>query len=449
LDVKNRLDGQWGTDNSTSFIQSLEIYTDPTGKTTAYWFVDLLASPVPLESFNSFEITGDDGEVSTYGFASEKGGWTVGQLSTKLQIPVLIKQLAYLSESPFPSTQIMSFSRDMAFKEVPESARPTPFFCLRKNGLVQGYSKLLSRGLAGGALKYDGSLFPDAIQFGWRFDEESIPYLAEIMPVIVDGCSYAMTTVEDGFENYRDLEYPAPWDDVVGSPCTFMAGYESRGSRLGAPQWIPNTHIGEITSQSLDVYSEALSRISSGERNEALERLNTLANDGAGPYLIHGINTLIYSFLLPKLKEHPEVISEVEYLARQNIEQCMVDQSTNAIANLGISYFLVGDLERSEQTLLEALEQKDKFAEDEASFFLNLVYSAKGEEALATEYKKRSDAAGGYEPPEWFEPRQSAGQKAESNISSSVLGQNPFCSGCGNKFTSDDQKFCPNCGSRR
>ncbi len=449
LDVKHRLDGQWGTEKSTPFIQSLEIYKDSNGKTTAYWFVDLLASPVPLESFNSFEVIGDDGEVATYSFPPEQDGWTVGKLSTKLQIPVLIKQLAYLSESPFPSTQIMSFSRNMAFADVPNEARPIPFFCLRKNGLVQGYSKTLSKGLAGRGIRYDGSLFPDAIQFGWRFDEESIPHLAKIMPVIVDGCTYAMSTVEDGFENYRDRDYPAPWDDVVGSPCNNMVDYESRGSRLAAPQWVPNTHIGEITTQTQDVYSEAAAFISSGNTHDALERLNTLANDGAGPFLIHGINTLIYSFLLPKLKEEPESISNVRYLARQNIGQGMLDQSTNSMSNLGIAYYLVGDLERSEETLLEALEQKDKYAESEASYFLSLVYSAQGQDDLASHYKARSDAAGGYEPPEWLMGKQASGMNSDSKLTKSVPHQSAFCSSCGFKFTSEEQKFCPNCGNPR
>jgi hypothetical protein len=449
LDVKHRLDGQWGTDRGTSFFQSLEIYKGADGKLCAYWFIDLMASPVPLESFNSFEIRGDDGEISTYGFSKDKAHWTVGQLSTKLQIPVFLKQLAYLSETPFPSTQIMSFSRDMAFKEVPQEARPTPFFSIKKNGLVQGYSNVLSSGLKGNRIQYDGSLFPDALQFGWRFDEESIPHLAEIMPIIVDGCTYAMTTVEDGYENYRDLDYPAPWDDVVGSPCAFMVNYETRGSRLAAPQWIPNTHIGDITSRSRDIYAEALAFRDDSERGEAIERLNTLVNDGAGPYLIHGINTMIYGFMLPNLKDQPHGISEVEFFSGQNIEQGMVDQSTNAIANLGIAYFLVGDLDRSEETLLEALERRDKFAEAEASAILNLVYEAKGDQVQAEVFRKRAEAAGGYELPEWLGGNQSQGQSEPKLPSTGIQGLSLFCSSCGNKFTSEDQRFCPQCGSKR
>lgn len=451
LGVKHRLEGQWGTENGTPFIQSLEIYKGEDGKLCAYWFVDLMASPVPLESFNSFEVREDDGEVSTYGFSQESGNWTVGQLSTKLQIPVFIKQLAYLSETPFPSTQIMSFSRDMAFKEVPQEARPVPFFCLKKNGLVQGFSKSLSSGLKGTSIRYDGSLFPDALQFGWRFDEAAIPHLAEIMPIAVDGCTFAMTTVEDGYENYRDLDYPAPWDDVLGSPCAFMANYESRGSRLAAPQWIPNTHIGDITSRTQEIYSEvlALKDEDKDDQAKALERLNYLANDGAGPYLIHGINSLIYSFMLPNLKDQPQAISEVEYFAGQNIEQRMMNQTTNAMANLGIAYFLVGDLDRSEETLLLALEQKDEFAEAEASFFLSLIYESKNDQVQADSFKKRAAAAGGYEPPTWLQGQQATSQAEPKGSSSADQGTSLFCASCGNRFASDDQKFCAQCGSKR
>jgi hypothetical protein len=47
---------------------------------------------------------------------------------------------------------------------------------------------------------------------------------------------------------------------------------------------------------------------------------------------------------------------------------------------------------------LEALERADKFAEDEASFYLSLIYGKEGDETKSEMYRKRCDDAGGYTP---------------------------------------------------
>lgn len=450
IETKIQLEGQWGTENGTPYIQYFRVTKDASGKMHGYWFVELLASPVPLESWNTFDHKTEDGNVQAMGVGSQpfaNGGFTVGQLSSKLHIPVFIKQLAYMCETPFPSTQIMSMGRDIAFSNVPEQARPTPFFAHRKNGLVMGFARSLTRKSGGGRHHFDGSLFPDTIRFGWRFTEDSIQYLSDILPVMSDGCATAMNIVEDGFENFRDLGYPAPWDDMVGSPCSKLAAYETRGSRLGAPQWIPNTHIGEIVDRTKEFAAEAFRLNSQGRGNESRELIQNLIQDGAGPALVHLVNTYLYSTLIPKLRVDSGAMELVEELASQAIEMDMKGQSTNAMCNLGTAYFMIGDLESAEETLLQALEREDKFSEAEACYVLALVYNQKGDKDKAAAYNSRSYSAGRFEPPTWL--KAASDHVGTDNWEPAPAGEAGFCGTCGTAFQRFDQKFCMGCGERR
>lgn len=455
LDVRVRLEGQWGTAAGTPFLQSFEVRTDEKGREVGFWFVDLMASPVPLENFNHFELIDEDGSASSYAIPDDvltEGGWTIGQISTKAHLPLLVKQLAYMSETPFPSTQLMQMSRDVAFTDVPSGARPKPFFAILKNEAVHSYSKSLSMDVGDGQNLYEGSLYPEVVVFGWHFDSEIIDHLETALPVVVDGCTYAMSTVEDGFENYRDLNYAAPWDDVVASPVARLASYETRGSRFGVPQWIPITHLGEISYRTKVMYAEAIRTRSLGKKDQAPIKLNSVVSDGAGPYLVHAINTLCYSHLLPSLIQDPEGLGEVEFLLGQAISMQMHEQSTNALGNLGIAYYLVGDYASAENALKSALDRDDAFSEAEASYFLALVLERQGRTAEANEYHSRSKVAGGIEPPSWLDSssHQSSNKLGLGKAETTGLGLKPsFCPECGSKFQSLDAKFCTDCGQRR
>lgn len=447
LDTKVRLEGQWGTESGTPFIESLEIYKDSSGKTSAYWFTDLLASPISIESYNFVEFVAENGGVESFSFSDEGLGWSVGQVLTKLQLPNFLKKLAFFCETPFPSTQIMTLSRSLAFSDVPEDAWPQPYFKIQKNGLAQGFSRTLSE--VQGGVKFDGCLAPVSVQFGWRFGEEAIPYLATIMPVAVDGLALAMSVVEDGFENYRAIDYGYPWDLAVGSPCAYLVGYEEgHGNRGGAPQWTPNTHIGELVTSTEVAYRAYFDERDKGQLDQAREILEGIVSWGAGPYLAHGINTYLYSFKLKDLKTTTDELWYAELLAQQVIEMDMEGQSTNALSNLGIAYFVAGELEKAEKTFESALQRKDKFAEAEASYFLSLIEETRGNSDAASKHSQRCQQAGGYEPPTWLVSTESqlTASKLSSESSASVA---KFCHNCGGQFKAPEEKFCTSCGTKR
>ena len=400
LEGKKRIHGQWATDAGTPFVQSLEIHKDQEGNEVAYWFVDLLVTPVHIEGVNQFEFESDDddGSVDTYTLEPDSGGFSIGQLSTKLALPVFLKQLAFMSETPFPSTQIMTMSRDLAFSGVPEDARPVPFFTIKDNAEANGFSRLQTSRNAGETNAYEGSIFPQVVQFGWRLSTKAIQHLEKLLPVIINGCSSAMTTTEDGYVNFRSPDFSAPWDDVLGNPCSKLMDGASRKSRAGAPQWIPVTQIGDLLVQTRDLYLSSIEDKKAGQHAAYREKLVRVVEDGAGPFLVHGINSFIYSHLIPELPQKPDLISEIEYFANQAADQLMEGQSTNAISNLGIAYFKLKDFDSSSNAFLTALNKADRFAEAEASYFMALIEKERGNLELAKNYVERCRLAGGYEP---------------------------------------------------
>jgi tetratricopeptide (TPR) repeat protein len=400
LGTKKRLQGQWATEAGTPFLQYLEIHNGKDGQEVAYWFVDLLVTPVHIEGVNHFEFESDDkdGSISTYTLNPESGGFSLGELSTKLALPVFLKQLAFMSETPFPSTQIMTMSRDLTFSGVPDEARPVPFFTIKNYSEATGFSKLQTSRNSGESNAYEGTIFPQVVQFGWRLSNKSIPHLSQLLPVIVNGCASAMTTVEDGYINFRSPDFSAPWDDAVGSPCSKLFEGSSRTSRAGAPQWIPVTQIGDLLVRTKDMFLESIEDQKQGRPEAALEKLQRVVEDGAGPFLVHGINSLIYSYLIPELAQKPDLISEIDYLSKQAVDQMMEGQSTNAISNLGIAYFKLKDLDASSNAFLTALDMPDRYAEAEASFFMRLIERERDNLELAEKYEERCRLAGGYAP---------------------------------------------------
>ncbi|SCX03441.1 hypothetical protein [Candidatus Aquiluna sp. UB-MaderosW2red] len=397
VDNKHRLQGQWVTAAGTPFYQSLEVHINKEGQETAYWFVDLLATTVPIDGVDYFEVEDEDGKISTINLDTKAGGFSLGQLSTKLQLPVFMKQLAFMCETPLPGSQLMTLSRDLAFPQIPHEARPVPFFTIKNHAEASGFSRINGSQGAGSSNVFESTIFPQVVQFGWKLTQDSLPFLSQILPLLVNGCTAAATTVEDGYVNFRDPNFTAPWDDALGNPCAKLVEGASRSSRVAAPQWIPVTQVGGLMDQTRQLLVEVGEFLNVENDVGAREKLVQLVRDGAGPFLVHGINTYIYRFLIPELSQNPELIREIEYFAHQAVDQRMLNQSTNALSNLGVAYYILGELDSSSKAFTSALAREDKFSDREASFFMSLIEKGRGNLELSKSFQERCVLAGGYQ----------------------------------------------------
>jgi hypothetical protein len=443
VDVKGRLEGQWTTELGKPFVQNLEVYKDSSGKETAYWFVQLLATPLAVSSHNTVGVIDDDQMkyIEIPQDCLEKGGLTFGEISTKIHLPIFLKKLAYMCEAPFPSMQIMSMSRDVAFSEVPLEARPIPTYVIERDSFAMGHSTELSE--SSGGNQYNGQILPEVITFGWRFGEESLEYLEEFMPTIVDGCTYAVSTAEDGFRNFRREDFSADWDSVVKSPCEFNPFYERGKSRLAWPQWIPVSEIGDIVTSSHSLKQQAEA---ADDSDEEFEILNALWQDGVGWFMASAGNSLLYSFLIPELQDNPHTIGVIEWIANRVIEMNVLGESDNARCNLGFSYAILGLKEEAHAILEPVINGDLTDSVAEAYYYLGLLHSKLGDTHQADKYWQLGKTAGEFEAPDWL---QLAESPPANDGSATFNSKAAFCAHCGSKFDNDAQKFCANCGAAR
>jgi hypothetical protein len=446
VEAKNILEGQWGTEIGTPFVQRFKVYKNKEGKETGLWYVDLLASPLPLTIANQFQVE-IDGEFVTLGVPDEDlaaGMLSYGEISSRVHLPIFLKNLAFLAETPFPSNQLMSFSRDLAFEEqIPNSARPIPTFAILKDDAFMSFAG--NKNVANGSSSntYKGQIVPELVVFGWRFEKKSIPHLPEILPTIVDGCTYAVSTIENGYGYFRREDTPIDYDSVLSNPTIYAGAYQRGGSRLASAQWIPVTAMGDMITRCEIEIARAEQLHESGDSEAAENAFFDLWLDGIGRYLASAINSLAYSFLIPRLAKDPDDLRTVEFALGQAISLNVFHESNNARNNLGLARLMAGKLEAAEQILLEVTEITDFEGYAEANHYLSLVYAKLGKAELQNKYEAASQAAGGFAAPEWIaqglEIKTALGQKTESN----------FCVNCGSKFASDSNKFCGSCGVAR
>ena len=118
----------------------------------------------------------------------------------------LLVQMAFLAETPFPSTAgLMTFTRDLAFEGVPQKARPRPAFAIVQDEMFAYTHDIDGWEIA--PLKP-----PHTAIFGWVLTEDSLSNLDKIIPVVSSGCTFALNLFESGETNHVGLFTGLDWD---------------------------------------------------------------------------------------------------------------------------------------------------------------------------------------------------------------------------------------------
>ena len=426
----------WSTDEEVAFSQHLRVYQNQDGATTAFWFVKLLVASNTM----SKQIESSDSENR---WLLKEDVPSYGDVSSKIHLPVFLKNLAWFCETPFPSTPIIQMSRDIAFGEIPEHCRPVPRFSIVENDLVWSHAVSLS---SPSNIVTQSDIMPEAVWFGWTFTEDSIDHLEKILPIVTRGCTGAMSTVENGYTHFRDEAYPSDYDSVLANPCVQLDGYVRGENRLGGASWFPSTEIGEILAKTIEIQTDLENKQYSEQ--ETFDTLFEVANQGIGIVQNAAINTAAYSFLLPDVAN--EGPGEKADLAERYLWLASTAGNTseawNAKNNLAALNILLGDYEAASGFLEEAIQSEWEDYHAEALAYLSLVKEKMGDSAAAEEYKNRCEQIGGFELPSWIKDQTGS----QNSSSPNDHGSRPaFCSNCGSKFDDDSANFCQNCGTKR
>jgi len=443
LDAHDEGIAQWTSYFGMPVQQRFRVYKDKKGVETIVWYSQVLAATRPFEHLRirSFEADGEKYESEVDEAEVSKGALTFGQWSTEFFIPSLAKKLFYLAETQFPSS-LFALPRTSAYSGLDEEKLPVPFLVNERRASAVGVFAD-----EGNSLLVTSTLLPNVISMGWAFRSSDHESLETIISRISDGLVRINSYLEDGYLNCNGADDPYQFDRVVLSATVFDSECEKQNSAFGLSRWIPVIRVGFLLNES-NVRAAAANEAHKKMRDDKLRpEYAWLAQDGAGAFVASAINTLVYVWLLPEERWY-EIDRLLDAAVRLNVK----DESTNSLSNWAISYYLRGDEESAIRVFGEALDRQDGFAEDEASYFLALIWDSKGDKKKADKYRARCEAAGGYSPPN-FMALESGTEPSDANKNplsmSSDSNSTKFCTSCGSKFNRDGSLFCGECGTRR
>jgi hypothetical protein len=447
LEVGDELLGQWGTELGTPFQHHFKVFKNAAGEETGLWFVQLLASPLPLSTANEYEIEGDGVKhtLSVLDDQLAQGLFCHGEISTKIHLPILLKKIAYLAETPLPNSQMVSFSRDLAFKDIPKDARPIPTHSILKDKAFLSFAR--GNEEAGEPDSFKGQIVPEMIIFGWRFGKESLTHVSSFIPTIVDGCTLAVSTVETGYNYHRRPNTNVDYDFSLCNPCKNYLDFVRGGSRLSRPQWIPVTELGDVITSCEESLRRAQALLNAGERDDAWKEYRKVNNDGVGWYIASAINKLEWHWYLPNLVKEPSALGDSEYFLNQAISLNVLNESTQALIYRGLAKMMVGDYESAEKILRDARDNRpDKFGKAEIQYYRSLLHAKEGDRSGYMLLQNFVKELGGFLAPAYIEEALNLGLTNSPDFES-IRPQN--CGACGTHFESEEINFCGSCGVGR
>lgn len=419
-------------------LQFVRIYVDANGKELAFWYTHLLASNRPIDYRYIAQSKG--GNPFAYE-SEERFSSPEGQYNLKWALPSILKNIAFMAETSFPSTAgMLTFTRDLAFEGIPAKARPRPAFAIVSDEM---YPFTHEPEWNAEPLKPSQTVF-----FGWVLTEESLLLPEKVMTLVSSGCSYALEVIEDGETNHSGLFTGVDWNTYLRQPVVLASTKpEAYGQRYPA-EWITLPEYSRRSAYVKMNYNDVYNLPHSQERRDGFE---DLLQNGCDQYVLHAANSLVFGEYLDSViysDEDLEIALEILAMAfsldpSNYFEDC---QATNALCNAGILYYQAAKLDLAEKHLHEVIDfgcgsDSGYGNDDEANFVLSLLYEELGNEEAA---QKHRDLGQDY--------NNRSKLRRPSSIDSattSTMHEGKFCTSCGKVFLRAQQKFCPGCGKER
>lgn len=418
-------------------LQYLRTYEDEAGKEIAYWHTYVLASNRPIDYRYIPHSKGGD----PFADIGDRLSSPEGQYNLKWALPALLKDVAFLAETPFPSTAgLMTFTRDLAFEGVPQKSRPRPAFAILPDEMFAYTHDIDGWEIA--PLKP-----PHTAVFGWVLTEDSLSNLDKIIPVVSSGCTFALNLFESGETNHVGLFNGLDWHSYLRQPSVLSATKPEEYGQRYTSEWLTLAEYSRRNAYVMENYNDVYNAPSSQDRRDGFE---DLLQNGADRFVLHAANSMVFGEYLDsvissddELEEALEILSMAFSLDVDNdFGEC---QATNALSNSGVLYYQAGKLDLAEQQLQQALSraggEPEGGSEDEANYVLSLVYEELGKSDEAEEYRELGSDYNS--APRLRRP----GSKTTKTSSAKPGGK--FCTSCGQAFLKPEQKFCSGCGAKR
>lgn len=420
-------------------FQYIRIYKTDSGEEIAFWHTPLLASNRWIDYRYVAESKGGDPFA---GFDRKRFSSPEGQYNLQWGLPAILKNVAFMAETPFPSTAGMfTFTRDLGFEGVSAKARPKPAFAIVEDELIPFTHSPDDWEVQ--------TLKPSHMTlFGWVLTEDSLKSAEKVFAVVSSGCAYAVHVMEDGESNYADLFTGLDWYTYLRQPVVLAdTKPEVYGQRYPA-EWMTMPEYSRRHDYIWSNYNDVNSSPSSQERRDGFE---DLLQHGADRYVLHAANSLVFGeYLDSVINSEEELETALEILALafnldldNDFGEC---QSSNALSNSGVVYYQAGNLDLAKRQLLGAIDRSEGIdfdcgSEDEVNYVLSLIYEELGDEDQASEHRQLGE---GYNSKDRL---RRPGSKHPATPARKAAGK--FCTSCGQEFLKVEQKFCSSCGAKR
>jgi hypothetical protein len=312
--------GRWTLSDGSEFLQKGQIFQNrKTKEEIVFWHIDALASSRPTLSYDTFDI------------------------SKLVMIPHLLQSACYLAETPFPSTNMVSFSRSIA-SENADISKLRPAVRFQRDAYLLGLFPSSALSLSqdtrvDGRVPTDGRLAslavwaPELIQFGYIFKESmSDQEIYELLRVACDGLPKILEILTDGYCNWptgTELDFQA---SLLSD-----AAFASEEDDFCSGKWIPGTIYSQLFKRGLDLYDtsyeslqKSLERKDASGTKESLKSLENIARRGTGSIFLHAANTLAHT----AIENDIELDSPIEAMLYVFKEIDVDSQGFNALSNL-------------------------------------------------------------------------------------------------------------------
>lgn len=384
----------WETYFGSKFNESISILKDSKGNEFCYFHSTVLYGTRPLIDSKFYEILTDVDdpdsvlEISLSEKEVARGVLAFDAWSTKINLPWLSKCLFYLGETPFPSS-IMNLSRKLAFSDLDESLLPRPHVEIQNGAQVLS----IKTDFNGSERSFRGinTVAPQQVQLGWLFTDCDQSSTFTILSRLTDALVKINSYLQDGYLNFNEPDSPFNFDGVVFSGNQLQRKFADKGVQGGYNRWIPITESFALLEETQHQWERLGNSFVSDDAKGSIYAW--IGDEGAGSLKVaSALNTAMFSIFLPN-----QIWGAFDFYAPMVIRLNVKDESTNAWSNWGIAYYLQGRFDMAIVSFEAALNRDDKYAEGEASFYLSKIYEKQGEKAKSEEYRKRCEAAGGYE----------------------------------------------------
>lgn len=418
-------------------LQYLRVYEDEKGKEIAYWHTYVLASNRPIDYRYVAQSKGGD----PFAELENRYSSPEGRYNLKWALPAVLKDVAFLAETPFPSTAgLMTFTRDLALEGVPQKSRPRPAFEILTDETL-AYTHDVDNWEIG-RLKP-----PHTVVFGWMLTEDSLSHLDKIIPLVSNGCTFALNLFESGETDHAGLFTGLDWNCYLRQPSMLAITKPQEYGQRYTSEWLTLAEYSRRHAYVMTNYNEVYNSESSQVRRDGFE---DLLQNGADRIVLHAANSLVFGEYLDavissedQLEEALEILSMAFSLDIDN--DFGESQATNAMSNSGVLYYQAGKLDLAERQLQSALSraaiEPEGGSEDEASYVLSLVYQELGKFDEAEKYRSLGsdyNSASSLRRP---------GSSSHNSLPTKPAGK--FCTSCGEAFLKAEQKFCSGCGAKR